>query len=81
MRRFELADGEPFDGAKTYKLDLPPDIPAARFWSLTVYDNQSRGMLQTPQRFPRAGSQSYPTPAAEHNDDVADLTNCINSFC
>ena len=26
-------------------------------------------MLQTPQRFPRAGSQSYPTPAATANAD------------
>jgi hypothetical protein len=26
-------------------------------------------MLQTPQRFPRAGSQSYPSPAATANDD------------
>ena len=26
-------------------------------------------MLQTPQRFPRAGSQSYPTPAAVANAD------------
>jgi hypothetical protein len=25
--------------------------------------------LQTPQRFPRAGSQSYPTPAATAGDD------------
>ncbi len=60
-------DGVPFDGAKTYKVVLPKDIPAARFWSFTVYDNQTRSMLQTPQRFPRAGSQSYPSPAAEPN--------------
>ena len=26
-------------------------------------------MLQTPQRFPRAGSQSYPTPAAQPQAD------------
>ena len=26
-------------------------------------------MLQTPQKYPRAGSQSYPTPAAEPNAD------------
>ena len=26
-------------------------------------------MLQTPQRFPRAGSQSYPTPAATADRD------------
>ena len=48
---------------------LPPDIPAARFWSLTVYDTQTRSMLHTPQRFPRAGSQAYPTPAATVADD------------
>ncbi len=61
------ANGEPFDGSKTYKVVLPKDIPAARFWSFTVYDSQSRSMLQTPQRFPRAGSQSYPSPAAAPN--------------
>ena len=61
--------GMPFDGSKTYTVDLPKDIPAARFWSFTVYDNQSRSMLQTPQKYPRAGSQSYPSPAAKLNED------------
>jgi hypothetical protein len=59
----------PFDGAKTYKVTLPPHIPARAFWSFTLYDNQSRSMLDTPQRYPRAGSQSYPSPAAEPNAD------------
>ena len=63
------ADGDPLDGAKTYRLTLPPDIPAARFWSVTAYDNATRSMLKTPQRFPRAGSQAYPTPAATASDD------------
>jgi hypothetical protein len=62
------ADGNPLDGATTYQMTLPPDIPAARFWSVTLYDNQTRSMLETSQ-FPRAGSQSYPTPAATPNDD------------
>ncbi|MFC5266071.1 DUF1254 domain-containing protein [Kribbella qitaiheensis] len=62
-------DGEPFDGAKTYRLRLPKDIPAARFWSLTLYDNQTRSMLQTEQLYPRAGSQEYPSPAAEAEAD------------
>jgi hypothetical protein len=57
--------GEYFDGNKTYRVTLPKDVPAAKFWSFTVYDNQTRSMLDTPQRYPRAGSQSYPTPAAE----------------
>ncbi|MFZ0496447.1 MAG: DUF1254 domain-containing protein [Methylocella sp.] len=64
---FYDAKGNPLDGAKTYKVMLPPNIPAAKFWSFTVYDNQSRSMLQTAQRFPRAGSQSFPTPAAVAN--------------
>ncbi|HML93042.1 DUF1254 domain-containing protein [Methyloceanibacter sp.] len=63
------ANGDPFDGASTYKVTLPKGIPAEAFWSLTLYDNQTRSMLQTPQRYPRAGSQSYPTPAAEPNAD------------
>jgi hypothetical protein len=62
-------DGNPFDGSKTYKVVLPKDIPAERFWSFTVYDNQTRSMLQTPQRYPRAGSQSYPSPAADAASD------------
>ena len=66
---FVDSNGEYFDGGKTYKVTLPPNIPAEKFWSLTVYDNQTRSMLDTPQRYPRAGSQSYPTPAAEANAD------------
>jgi hypothetical protein len=66
---FTDADKNAFDGGKTYKVTLPPKIPAAKFWSFTVYDNQSRSMLQTPQRYPRAGSQTYPSPAAVANVD------------
>ncbi|WP_143186861.1 DUF1254 domain-containing protein [Microbulbifer donghaiensis] len=66
---FTDSDGQPFDGAKTYRVTLPKNIPAAKFWSLTAYDNQTRSMLATPQRYPRAGSQSYPTPAAKPSRD------------
>ncbi len=57
------------DGAKTYKVRLPKGIPAETFWSLTLYDNQTRSMLDTPQCFPRAGNQSYPSPSAETAED------------
>jgi hypothetical protein len=59
------ADKSYFDGGKTYKVTLPKGIPEANFWSFTLYDNQTRSMLDTSQRYPRAGSQSYPSPAAE----------------
>ncbi|MBY8974541.1 DUF1254 domain-containing protein [Rhodobacteraceae bacterium NNCM2] len=63
------AKGDAFDGSKTYKLTLPKGIPARAFWSMTLYDNQTRSMLKTPQKYPRAGSQSYPTPAAVAAED------------
>jgi hypothetical protein len=48
----------PLDGSKTYKLRLPPNPPAKDFWALTLYDNQTRSMLQTSQVFPTVGSQT-----------------------
>ncbi len=65
------ANKQYLDGSRTYKVTLPKGIPEANFWSLTVYDNQTRSMLDTPQRYPRAGSQSYPSPAAEADADGA----------
>jgi hypothetical protein len=70
------ADGEPFDGAKSYRVRLPKDIPAARFWSLNLYDNQTRSLLQTEQLYPRAGSQEYPSPAAEAEADGSTVVHC-----
>lgn len=49
--------GEYLDGAKNYRLHLPPNIPAKDFWSVIVYDPQTRSMLQTDQQYPGTGSQ------------------------
>jgi hypothetical protein len=69
LMSFLDSHGNPYDGSKTYKVTLPKGIPAKAFWSFTVYDNQTRSMLKTSQKFPRAGSQSYPTPAAKAAED------------
>ncbi len=53
---FVDAKGNPLDGGKTYRLHMPPNIPAKEFWSFTVYDSQTRSMLQTNQQFPAVGS-------------------------
>jgi hypothetical protein len=47
---FRDAEGRYLDGSKTYKITLPAAIPAGRFWSFVVYDNQTRSLLETDQR-------------------------------
>jgi hypothetical protein len=46
------------DGAKTYKLHLPPNVPINNFWAVTLYDTQTRSQLQTSKPLPTLGSQS-----------------------
>ena len=55
---FVDSEGNRLDGAKNYKLHLPPNIPAQRFWAVIVYDTQTRSDLQTDQQFPSLGSQT-----------------------
>ena len=63
---FVDADGQPFEGAKTYKVNLPKDIPVNNFWAFTLYDSQTRSMLQTDQPLPSIDSiQNNP----EMNED------------
>ena len=52
------ASKKAFDGAKTYKLHLPPNVPVNNFWAVTMYDTQTRCQLQTSQKFPTIGSQT-----------------------
>jgi hypothetical protein len=59
--KYAMADrdaaGLDLDGGRHYRLRLPPNVPVNNFWSLLVYDPQTRSMLQTDQRFPSTGSQ------------------------
>ena len=50
------ATGKYLDGSKNYRLRLPGNIPAKRFWSLVVYDPQTRSLLQTDQQAPSISS-------------------------
>ena len=49
---FTDSTGEPFDGAKNYKINVPANVPANKFWSVVLYDPQTRSQLQTSQPFP-----------------------------
>jgi hypothetical protein len=58
MAAFVDANGNPLDGSKNYRLRLPPNIPVKDFWSVIVYDSQTRSMLQTDQAWPAVSSQT-----------------------
>jgi hypothetical protein len=49
---------QPFDGAKTYTLNIPANPPAKDFWAVTVYDTQTRSMLQNNQKHPSVGGNT-----------------------
>ena len=46
-------------GDKTYKLNIPANVPARDFWSVVAYDPQTRSELQTSQGFPSKNNKKY----------------------
>jgi len=52
--------GNYLDGNKNYTLNIPANAPAKEFWSIVMYDPQTRSMLQTDQEFPSISSQRTP---------------------
>ncbi|MHC4320421.1 MAG: DUF1254 domain-containing protein, partial [Planctomycetota bacterium] len=64
-------DKQPFDGSKTYKISLPPDAPIANFWAVTIYDTQTRSMLQTDQK--NAGIDSLQEGLRYNRDGSIDI--------
>ncbi|MEG9432377.1 DUF1254 domain-containing protein [Terriglobus sp. ADX1] len=41
------SSGDFLDGGKTYKLTVPQPVPAKLFWSVTIYDNETRSEIVT----------------------------------
>ncbi len=64
-------DKQPFDGSKTYKVSLPADAPVANFWAVTIYDTQTRSMLQTDQG--AAGVDSFKEGLRYNKDGSIDI--------
>jgi hypothetical protein len=65
------ADGEWLDGSKNYTLHIPPDVPAKLFWSVTVYDVDTRCLIDNEQQRGDRGSRD--TELAVNADGTVDL--------
>ena len=59
------------DGAKDYTLKIPANVPVKDFWSVVVYDPQTRSELQTDDLFPSKNSAR--SPLEVNSDGSVDL--------
>jgi hypothetical protein len=62
--------GNYLDGAKTYRLHILPNVPVNNFWSVVVYDAQSRSMLQNGTRFPSVSQYTGPVVNTDGSVDI-----------
>ena len=55
----------PFDGGGTYRLRVPPKVPVRQYWSATVYDRGTHGLVRDMRR----ASRSSQSPGLQINGD------------
>lgn len=66
----EDSTGAWLDGARSYTLRLPPDVPAGDFWAVNVYDPQTRSLLRTEDPYPSVNSLSGDVRAEANGDTI-----------
>ena len=70
MIAFTDGTGTPFLGEGNYSVNLPANIPAANFWSLTLYEAENASGLANGQPFPSLGSRDKPVQNADGSTDL-----------
>jgi hypothetical protein len=54
---YKDSEGHYLNGSNSYKLNIPADPPVKDFWSIVIYDPQTRSMLETDNPFPSVNSE------------------------
>jgi hypothetical protein len=70
MIAFVDGSGANLSGGSRYRLRLPRDIPAANFWSVTLYEAENGSGLANGQPFPSLGSRDMPAQNADGSTDL-----------
>ena len=70
MMAFTDSAGTPLSGGASYRVKLPPNIPAANFWSVTLYEAENASGLANGQPFPSLGSRDKPATNADGSTDL-----------
>lgn len=66
----ETPDGKWLDGGKSYKLKVPPNVPAKDFWSVVAYDLESAAWIREQ---PKVGIASSSKGVVENDDGSVDV--------
>jgi hypothetical protein len=70
MIGFTDSEGTPLSGSSSYRLKLPPNIPAANFWSLTAYEAENASGLANGRDFPSLGLRDGPATNEDGSTDI-----------
>ena len=63
-------NGQSFDGSKNYRLTVPADAPVRQYWSATVYDRATHGLIRD---MPRSGRGSQSQGLQKNTDGSVDI--------
>jgi hypothetical protein len=63
-------DGQPYDGGKTYRLTVPPNVPIEQYWSVTAYDRQTHALIKNMTRASRASNAAELQKNANGSVDI-----------
>jgi hypothetical protein len=67
---FVDSQSNPLTGDNNYKLNLPANIPAANFWSVTAYEAENASGLANGQPYPSLGSRDKPAQNPDGSTDI-----------
>jgi len=70
MIAFTDSTSAPLSGGTSYRVKLPPNVPAANFWSVTLYEAANASGLANGQPFPSLGSRDKPVQNADGSTDL-----------
>jgi hypothetical protein len=63
-------EGKSYEGANTYRLHVPPDVPVQQYWSVTAYDRETHALIKNVDRASRASNDAT---LAKNPDGSVDL--------
>jgi hypothetical protein len=63
-------EGASFDGGKTYRLTVPPNVPIEQYWSVTAYDRQTHALIRNMSRASRSSNAAEVQKNTDGSVDV-----------